>query len=62
MNRLKGVRVRRISPDEVEVLPLYYAKKGATMKGTGMRQVGESVEEAMTLLVPVLVGRRDLKE
>lgn len=59
--KLKGLLVRRKSETEVEVLPLFHGKKGSTIKGTGMKQTGKTVKEAVELLLPILLGRGDLK-
>lgn len=62
MNRLKGIQVTRLADMSVEVIPLYHARRGATVKARGMRQVGQSVGECMEKLLPVLLGRQDLQE
>ena len=62
MHRFKGVMVTQLSAGVVEVVPLYHAKRGSTVKARGMRVIADTSLEAMQELVPVLLGRQDLRE
>lgn len=60
--RLKGLKVRRISKEEVQVTPLYYSRRGKEQPAPALRVAAATVKDAVADVLGKLIARGNLRE